>query len=109
MSEDEKALQIGRLKQGLREAKENLAHIQVKIRTVSSVYTEVGTLLSFQMMDAMPNFTIEGGHLRIPHSFVNREIADGLLNEGQLIEVLGDYMAASKRVSSLESQLAALE
>jgi hypothetical protein len=56
-----------------------------------------------------PGFTIENGRFEILHSsFVNRDIRDSLLNEGQLIEVLGEYSKVKERVSWLESQLAKL-
>ena len=105
MSEDEKAQQIGRLTRRLREAKENFAHLSVKLGTMSSVYTDVGKLLSCQLMDAVPNFVIENERLRIPSSSVNGEFTDGLLNEEQLIKLLREYMESRTQVRTLESQL----
>ncbi|MFZ0913287.1 MAG: hypothetical protein WBQ76_14155 [Candidatus Korobacteraceae bacterium] len=109
MSEDEKAQQIRRLVQQRDEAKRELAHLEVKIETISSVYSEVGKVLSYLRRDAIPSFTIENGRFEILHSsFVNRDIRGSLLNEGQLIEVLGEYSKVKERVYWLESQLAKL-
>jgi hypothetical protein len=110
MKEDEKAQQIKRLSQELDKAKNNRNHLIGRIGTISSVYSEVGKILSYIRIDAATRLDVENGHLSIPRSIVNNiEISDNLLNEKQLIEVYEDYIGATELVSSLESQLAILQ
>jgi hypothetical protein len=109
MTKDEKAQQIERLIQEHQEAKSNLARLERKILTVSDVYSEVGKVLSYLPKNSVAGFEIKNGHFDIPHSRVSGNIAANLLNESELLQLLVEYNSAKEQVSSLYSQLLALD
>ena len=102
MSGDEKAQQVGQLVRQLQDAKEELAHLNLKIGSVSRAYKEAG-----ESITKGGDYHIESSHFRLSR-VTEINVATLLLNENDLVALLEERNQAWKKVEVLCAELRGL-